>query len=83
MPAASLAGAAVVVVVAVADVAGRMTGDGDLPEGCIMIAEKIERMLLGALPFTAQAAGPDIQAMDWTACERLQQHRFAGVGVAS
>ena len=46
-------------------------------------ADKLERMLLAALPFVAHAAGLDMARMDWNGNDYLRLRRFAGVGVQS
>ena len=82
MPAAGIADAAVLVAEA-AEIAGCLSGDGSMPSAAVKAADAIERMLLSVLPFVAEVAGLDMNAMNWSSCERLRQHRFAGVGVTS
>ncbi len=81
-PALSLPDAAVAVAEA-AIIAARLSADGDMPHAAVRAADKIERMLLAALPFVAQAASLDMHAMEWAEADSLRVARFQTMGVQS
>jgi hypothetical protein len=81
-PALSLSDAAVVIAEA-ATAAALLAADGSMPDEAVSVANKIERMLLGALPFVAHAAGLDMAAMEWTEGENLRVSRFRAMGAQS
>ena len=82
MPARSIADAAVVVAECIT-IAARLSASVHTEAQVEVAADKLERMLLGALPFLAQVAGLDMARMDWADTDALRPHRFAGVGVTS
>ena len=46
-------------------------------------ADRLERMLMSALPHVAEAAGLDMEEMGWAEQDALRIARYAGVGVQS
>ena len=82
MPATSMTEAAIVVAECTI-IASRLGASVHSEHQVEAAADKLERMLLGALPFLAQVAGLDMARMNWADIDQLRLHRFAGVGVQS
>ena len=79
-PAKSLKDAAVLVAESLT-VAGRLAGCKSNLHMAEKYSDRLERMLMSALPFVAEAARLDLAAMDWLEQDNLRAVLFSGVGV--
>ena len=80
IPAESIADAAVLLAECVT-MAARLAGSAHNPRMAEQCADKLERMLMSALPHVAEAAGLDMAEMGWAEQDALRIARYAGVGV--
>ncbi len=81
-PATSVQDAAVLVSEALT-IAGRLAVSRFSEHEAETLADRMERMLLAAMPFIAEAAGLDMAEMNWACRDDLRLVRYAGVGVQS
>ncbi len=81
-PATSVQDAAVLVSEALT-IAGRLAASSFSKAEAEILASRMERMLLAAIPFVADAAGLDMAEMNWADRDVLRVARYAGMGVQS
>ena len=62
-------------------IAGRLEASVCTPAMVEEYSARLERMLLSAMPLVAEAAGLDMDLMDWADRDMLRVVRFQGVGV--
>ncbi len=79
-PATSVEDAAVLVAESLT-IAGGLTASKFSENDADAMAIRLERMLLAAMPFVAEAAGLDMAEMNWADRDGLRLWRYAGVGV--
>ncbi len=81
-PATSVQDAAVLVSEAMT-IAGRLATSKYSETETEILTDRIERMLLSAMPFVAEAAKLDMAEMNWADRDHLRIVRYAGLGVQS
>ncbi len=81
-PAKSVQDAAVLISEALT-IAGRLASSLFSKDEADALANRMERMLLAAMPFVAEAAGLDMVEMNWADRDVLRMARYAGMGVQS